>query len=58
VLLAKYYLHDQIDKTKMGGECSMYVEWIGEVHTEFPWGSPRKRVHFDVLGVNGKIIFQ
>jgi hypothetical protein len=58
VLLEKYYLHYQIDKTKIGGECSMYVEWIGEVRTEFRWGSPRKRDHFDVLSVNGKIIFQ
>jgi hypothetical protein len=58
VLLAKYYSYDQIDKKKMGGERSMYVEWRGEMRTVFRWGSPRERDHFDVLGVNGKIKLQ
>jgi hypothetical protein len=40
----------------MGGACSTYGE--REVRTRFWWGNLSERVHFEDLGIDGKIILK
>jgi hypothetical protein len=57
VLLAKYYLGDEIKKNEMGGACSAY-RGREEVHSGFWWGNLRKSAHLENLGGDGSIILK
>ena len=54
VLLAKYYLGDQVMKNKMGGICGMYGG-ARDVHTGFWWGNLMERNHLEELGIDSRI---